>query len=262
MPYVLFILLFLSVFSYAESKPKLELGLISGGQHLADYRGSKETQTRALVAPFFIYRGDVFKIDRDGMRGELIKTKRVELNVSAEAALSGGNEDNKKREGMPVLASALEFGPSLNFNLSGVDFTEGWSLRIPIRGVFAVDSSGFQPIGYVFNPKLTYIDPALFGSWRASVNLGVSYGSNKYHDYYYQVQEQYVTTLRPSYDTGSGYSGTYFKAGLSRRKDDFWYGISVRYDNLTHAIFEDSPLVETKDYYSVTVGLGWFFWKR
>ena len=261
MPYFLLLLFFVSSVSYAQGKPKIELGVIAGGQYLPDYRGSKETQTNALIAPFFIYRGDVFKVDRDGLRGEVFQSKLVELNVSAEAALSGGNEDNERREGMPVLDSALELGPSLNVNLSGVDFREGWSLRLPVRGVFTVDGSGFEYIGYVFNPKFNYVDPDFLGSWRASFNIGASYGSNKYHDYYYRVERIFETAERMNYDASSGYSGTYVKAGLTRLKNDFWYGISLRYDNLNGATFEDSPLVETRDYFSVTVGFGWFLWK-
>lgn len=261
MPYLLLLLFFLSSVSYAQGKSKIELGVISGGQYLADYRGSKETQARALIAPFFIYRGDVFKVDRDGLRGEVFQSRRIELNVSAEAALSGGNEDNERRQGMPVLDSALEFGPSLNVNLSGVDFREGWSLRLPVRSVFTVGGHGFEYIGYVFNPKFTYVNPNLFDSWRASFNIGASYGSNKYHDYYYRVERIFETAERMSYEADNGYSGTYVKAGISRRKNDFWYGISLRYDNLNGATFEDSPLVETRDYFSVTVGFGWFLWK-
>ncbi len=245
----------------AQALPKWEAGLGLGGQVLRDYRGSKEGQVNAFPFPFVIYRGDFIKADRGGVRGEFLTNDRIEFTVSGEAALNGQSEDNELREGMPELESAFELGPSLNINLTGEDFTRGWQLRLPLRAVTTVGRTGVHYEGYNFNPRFTYNQPKLFNRWLASFNVGVLYGSNRYHDYYYTVREEFVTPTRPRYEADAGFSGYYFKAGLSARKQDFWYGLSLRYDNLSGTTFEDSPLVETNDYFSFSFAVAWIGWK-
>ena len=243
----------------AERKPKFEIGILGAAQALNDYRGSKEIDQDGIVLPVLIYRGDRIRIDRNGVRGELLKTPRFELNVSGEASL-GGAENSALRDGMPELGRAIEFGPSLNINLSGDSFDEGWSLRLPVRSVATFDSKGLDYIGYLANPRLTYRIPDLAG-WRSSLNLGAVFGSNRYHDFYYRVAPEYETPERPRYEAESGFSGWYSKMSFSRRKGQMLYGFNLRYDNLTGASFLESPLVETKHYFSVGVGVIWFFWQ-
>jgi len=229
-------------------------------QHLRDYRGSSESQTQALPFPILVYRGERIQADKDGVRGRFIKGDNWELNLSAEAALNGGSTDNKKRFGMPELNTAVELGPSLNFNLSGKDFREGWALRLPLRAVFAVDTSSIDYIGFNANPKLTFRKPELWRGWNGKVDLGLLWASHDYHDYYYRVDEEYVTDDRLFYDAKAGFSGTYFKFSLKKRDGQFWYGWNLRYDYLGGTTFEDSPLMETNNYFSTALAVGWFFW--
>ena len=44
---------------------------------------------------------------------------------------------------------------------------------------------------------------------------------------------------------------------LTRHSKGFLIGAFARYDNLEHAVFEDSPLVETRDYFILGVVFGW-----
>lgn len=246
---------------FAEARPKLELGVGAAVQHLADYRGSKEEQTQGLPFPFLVYRGDRLRADRDGVRGELIRSRRVELNVSGETALNGDSDDNKKREGMPELDSALEFGPSLNFNLTGDSFREGWAFRMPLRAVYTVSQDGFESIGYNFNPKFTYNKRELGMGWQGKFDLGALWASEEYHRYYYDVEHAYATEDRPYYRSEGGFSGTYVKFSLRKRSGNFWFGWALRYDNIAGTVFEDSPLVETDHYFSTSFALGWMFWQ-
>lgn len=256
---MLFSLIF-SVCTVAEQKARIELGVISGGQYLADYRGSDEMNIRALATPIFLYHGDTIQVDRSGVSGEVFKNRYWELNLSVEASLSGGNKENKARQGMPELKTALEFGPSLNVNVTGPSFSEGWLLRLPVRSVLGVATSGVDHLGYVFNPKMTFIKPLVFDRYRLSANVGAFYGSKKYHNYYYEVTDVFATSERPLYSAEGGYSGAYFKLSLNRRNKTTWYGFNVRYDNLSNTSFADSPLVKTNDYVSITAGVAWFFW--
>ncbi len=261
----LFVFVFLfgcSFVCYAdESSPTWELGVALGGQVLRDYRGSSESQVQVYPIPFLVYRGDFFKVDRNGVRGEFLSNDRVQFNLSGETALNGSSDDNELRQGMPELESAFELGPSVNINLSGDDFSRGWQLRLPLRAVITAGESGIHSRGYNFNPRFTYTKPDLFGGWRGRINIGGLFGSKRYHDYYYRVDEQYVTPTRASYDANGGFSGYYFKTSLSRRKGDFWYAASFRYDNLSGASFEDSPLVETKDYFAISFIVAWLGWQ-
>lgn len=251
---------FYSQCAFAEKLPKAELGVGFAVQHLGDYRGSKNVQTQALPFPMLIYRGDRIQADKDGIRGRFLQGENWELNASAEAALNGGSGDNDKREGMPELNSAIELGPSLNINLTGRDFDEGWSLRLPLRAVFAVDTSGIEAIGYTSNPKLTYRKPEFWAGWDGKVDVGVLFGDREYHSYYYSVNEQYATADRPLYLADGGYSGAYFKTTVKKRMGQWWVGWNLRYDNIHDTVFADSPLIETDHYFSTTFAVGWFFW--
>lgn len=245
----------------AESLPKAEIGVGLAAQHLRDYRGSTQSQTQVLPFPFLVYRGERIQADKDGIRGRFIRGKNWELNVSAEAALNGGSEENEKRQGMPALNSAVEFGPSVNINLTGSGMNNGWGFRLPMRAVFAVDTSSIEHIGFNINPKFTYRKPEFWLGWNGKVDLGLLWGSQDYHDYYYTVTDRYTTEFRPQYYSESGYSGTYLKFSLKKRARQFWYGWNLRYDYLQGTVFEDSPLFETDSYFSTTFAVGWFFWR-
>jgi len=244
----------------AETLPKAELGLGFATQHLKDYRGSSHAQIQAVPFPILIYRGERIRADKDGIRGRFLQGENWELNASAEAALNGGSGDNKKRQGMPELNSAAEIGPSLNINLTGRDFEEGWSLRMPLRAVFAVDTQGIEAIGYTANPKFTYRQPAFWAGWDGKLDFGALWGSQAYHEYYYSVDSVFATAERPSYQANAGYSGAYFKTTLKKRMGKWWIGWNLRYDNIHNSVFADSPLVETDHYFSTTFAVGWFFW--
>ena len=249
-----------SVPSKKKKNPKFEFGVITAGQYLREYRGSKATELKGIVAPYFLYRGDLIKIDRQGARAEFFKSDRFEFKVSGEASLSGGGSDSERREGMPELDSAFELGPSFNINLTGENFSRGLELNFPIRAVFTFDSFDVTQRGFTFNPKFTYKFPKSFKGWAAKAQVGALYGSQNYHGYYYDVAPEFVTSWRPEYSADSGFSGSYFRATLRKRSKSFFYAVSLRYDNLSGAVFEDSPLVETKDYFSLGFAFAYIFW--
>jgi len=245
----------------ASPGPKIELGLGVGGQHLGDYRGSKEMQTSAIPFPLLIYRGDFLRAERGSVKGRFIANDNYELNVSVEAALNGGSEDNPKRQGMPALDSAFEIGPSFNINLTGESFYEGFSLRFPLRGVYTLSTEKASYIGYGFNPKLTWRHPGILGGVKVSANLGALWASRQYHDYYYSVDNEFVLDDRPYYQAEQGFSGVYLKTSFSKRVNNVFYGLSLRYDYLNDASFKDSPLVETDHYFAFSFAVGWFLWQ-
>lgn len=248
--------------SVADKKPTWELGVALGSQYLADYRGSKSYSTTVIPVPFFVYRGKKVTLDRKGLRRDVLSSNLMELNVSGEVSLSAGQNDNELRSGMPELDSSFELGPSLNVALDGNIQDDGWVLRLPLRTVFAAGGNGVEYIGYLANPKVSFVKDLGDESWRFSSNLGFTYGSEKFHDYYYQVDERYALPERPAYDAEAGYSGAYFKTSFTKRYKTWRYGVSLRYDNLSSTDFsQESPLVETDHYYAVSFFAAKFLWE-
>lgn len=242
----------------------VEWGVGVGGQYLNDYRGSKERQFNALPFPIVIYYGDILKIDEEeGARLEFLDNKRYEINLSGDSALRSSSDGNEKREGMPELDTAFQLGPSFNILLNGKNFEDGLLIRFPVRAEFTMDTNNFamRYIGYTISPELTFKKRNVIPGWNLKLAAGPIYASEKTHDYYYSVDEEYVTLERPAYDAKAGYSGTFFEAGLFGRRENWMFQFGLRYDALSGAEFIDSPLVETKDYFSVGFGLGWMFHK-
>lgn len=238
-----------------ENKTYMEAGVVLVAQGSADYRGSNHYRPYALPLPYFFYQGPILKADRDGVRGDFWSNTRMEFNISVDGSLNGNSDNNKKREGMPELESAVEFGPSLNIRLSGDSFKEGWSLRLPVRAVVTISKDGLDHIGNVFSPRLTWRQSNFIADWRASFSTGFMIADRSYHAYYYDVDTPYVTEDRPFYRSSGGYSGSFLRFSLSKSWKDWRLGVSARYDYLEGAKFTDSSLVQTDHYASISIGV-------
>ncbi|HEX6690562.1 MAG TPA: MipA/OmpV family protein, partial [Burkholderiales bacterium] len=246
----------------AELEPKWELGAGATGLRLPDYRGSDESRGYLYPLPYFVYRGKVMRMDREGLRGVLVESDRVEFDLSLTGTLPVDSSKNQAREGMPDLDPVLELGPKINFTLWRDRVKETrLDLRFALRGVVATDLSHTQDAGYVFHPHL-YLDikPAfLDGKWDASAQAGPLYGSDRYHQYYYGVAPQFATPTRPAYQASAGYSGLVTGGSLRRRFRHFWVGAFVRYDALDGVVFEDSPLMKRGHYFAAGIAVAWIF---
>ena len=204
----------------AELEPKWELGAGATVLRLPDYRGSDESRGYVYPLPYFVYRGKVMRLDREGLRGVLVESERVEFDISLSGTLPVDSSKNQAREGMPDLDPVLEIGPKLNLTLWRDRAKEGrLDLRFALRGVVATDLSHTQDAGYIFHPHLYLgIKPAfLDGKWDASAQIGPLYGSDRYHQYYYGVAPQFATATRPAYQASAGYSGLATGGSLRRR---------------------------------------------
>lgn len=243
-----------------ESDPKMEFGLVLVAQAAADYRGSEHYRPYLLPLPYFLYQGPVFKADRDGVRGDFWSGKRLQFNLSVDGSLNGNSDDNEARRGMPELESALEVGPSLNIRLTGDNFQEGWSLRLPVRAVVTLARDGLDHIGYVFGPRVSWRQPDAYAGWRTSFTAGALFADRDYHAYFYDVAQPYVTPERPFYRADSGYSGSFVRFTLYKPWHKWRFGVSLRYDYLEGAEFMDSPLVEVEHYSSISFGLVRSLW--
>jgi outer membrane scaffolding protein for murein synthesis (MipA/OmpV family) len=223
------------------------------------YRGSEDQQYYLLPFPYLVYRGDYLRMDREGLRARLFDTDRVQLNISVNASAPARSDDNNAREGMPDLDPTVEIGPSLNILLAKLTDKHSLKMKLPVRSVIATDLGGTEQAGWIFNPHLKLESEDVFGGWDAGLSLGPLFGNGKYHAYYYAVDQQYATATRPAYSASGGYSGTLALASLSRRFNRIWMGGFIRYDNLSGAQFEDSPLFETDHSLMAGIAIAWIF---
>ena len=225
------------------------------------YRGSDDQQYYLLPFPYVVYRGEFLRIDREGMRARLFDTDRVEINVSVNGAVPVNSDDSDARSGMPDLDPTFEIGPSLNIVLDRPSPKHTLKLKLPVRSVIATDLGSTEQAGWIFNPHLNLGSTGVLGGWNTGLSIGPLFGSRKYHAYYYEVAPEYSTATRPVYSASGGYSGTVIVASLSRRFNRIWMGGFVRYDNLSGADFDNSPLVETEHSLMGGFAVSWIFMK-
>ena len=243
--------------AHAAEEPLWEFGLGLGVIAFEDYRGSNTSHAYPLPVPYLIYNGPFLKADRDGVRGMLFNQNWVELNVSVNATTPVRSD--LARSGMPDLQSTIEVGPSLDFHLLRSNESRvKLDLRMPLRAAFTVQAPP-EYIGWTFTPRLALDIADAFGlpGWKLGFLAGPLFADRRNDEYFYSVAPQYATLTRPAYQAPGGYTGTQFITALSKRYPKYWVGAYVRHDTLAGAAFEDSPLVQTKSYWSGGIGFAW-----
>ena len=241
----------------AEMLPLWEAGVGAAAISCPDYRGSSRRRSYLLPVPVFIYRGDVFQIDREKIRGLLLKSERAELDVSINGSVPIRSEGNPVRAGMPDLDPTLEIGPSLNLSLAKSEHAK-LALRLPLRAVIASNFRSVHSAGVLANPNLN-LDLKAVQGWRVGLVAGALFADRKYHDHFYGVAPEYVRPGRPAYRAPGGYSGAQFIAAISRRFEPVWVVGFVKADVLNGAAFGSSPLIERRNNLSVGVAVTWVF---
>jgi len=243
----------------AAGRPKWEAGLAGGAGRVADYPGSDQTHTRAIVAPLLIYRGPVLRVDQGGIRGRLIDRADWEFDVAATAAFNARNND--ARQGMPGLDYLFGAGPQLVYR--------GWqrqdrgpSVHLKLRALMSTDFHRIDPRGTAFDPEVRWRLRPLAGSPTVlTLSVQPTWATRALHRYFYQVDPAYATPSRPAYEARGGYLGTDFGVGLSRRHGDSlsWF-VSAHAMSLQGAANAASPLLRDKSSVSVGAGVVWTPW--
>lgn len=250
---------FSAAHAQTEIKPLWEIGAGFAAIDFPVYRGSDERKSYLLPAPYFIYNGEVLQVNRERVRGLIFKRDRIEMDVSVNGSVPARGA--KARQGMPNLDPTLELGPSLNFHLLYTeDKKNTFDMRMPLRAAIASDFSHVQHIGWLFQPQLNLdfhdIDRS---GWNIGLVGGVIYSDKHYHGYFYNVAPQYATAERPAYTAPGGYSGTQFIFAFNKRYETYWTGGFMKWDSLKGAVFENSPLVRSKEYFTVGFAITWIF---
>jgi outer membrane scaffolding protein for murein synthesis (MipA/OmpV family) len=243
----------------AEEEPLWEFGLGAGAIAFPDYRGSDEMRAYPVPVPYFVYRGPIFKADRDGVRTQLFDRKHAELSISVNATVPVDSEDNAARRGMPDLKPTVELGPSLELHLwRSTDEAVRLDMVMPLRLPVTIESSP-QSLQWTFAPRLNVDIDDVAGQpgWDFGAGVGPVFAADRFHDYYYSVPARFATAERPEYDAQRGYSGMQVVAALSKRFPKYWFGAFVRYDWLAGAVFDDSPLMRSEHSLSGGFGIAW-----
>lgn len=245
----------------AEDKPLWEAGIGVAAVSFPAYRGSDQSQAFVLPTPYFVYRGEFFKADRQGLRAELFDSDRVELTVSAALSPPASSEDIRVRAGMPDLRASFEVGPQLNLTLwQTPDKARMLKLLLPLRTGYTLERRP-KNLGWVLHPKLN-LDltdlPGLPG-WNVGLQAGPLFGDRRQHHYFYGVDAAFATADRPAYRAGAGFAGMQYLAGVSKQYRRHWVGAFLRYDSLRGAAFADSPLVRSRNYLAGGVAVSWIF---
>ena len=247
-----------AVSAQAELKPQWEAGAGFAAIDFPMYRGSNERRFYLLPVPYFVYRGDTVQINRERVRGLIFKRDRVEMDISVNGTVPA--KGAIARQGMPDLDPTLEVGPSLNVHLyHSEDRKTGLDVRMPVRGAVASDFKHVQPVGWLFQPQLDadFLDVGHSG-WNIGLVGGLVFSDQRYNQYFYNVAPQYATATRPAYSVGGGYAGTQCILTVSkRRRDGRWTGAFMKWDNLNGAVFADSPLVKTRQYFTMGFAVTW-----
>jgi outer membrane scaffolding protein for murein synthesis (MipA/OmpV family) len=240
----------------AEPQPLWELGLGAGVLRLPHYRGSDQSHTWLLPVPYVVYRGRIFKADRNGARAVLYESSRVDFDLSAAAGAPTRSRNDNARRGMDDLPGTVELGPNLNFTLARGERLAGslggdWKLdlRAPVRAAVTLESRP-KSIGWVAAPNLNLDVRDVAGGWNLGLQGALLYGNRRYHAHYYEVTPAQALPDRPAYRAEAGYGGAQFTTALSRRSGRNWVGMFARYDTLSGAVFADSPLVRQRQHWS------------
>lgn len=243
----------------AEDKPLWEIGAGVAAFSFPSYRGSDQTNNFLMPVPHFTYHGDFLKADRHGIRGSFFDSERVDLTLSLALSPPANSDDIKARAGMSNLEATFEIGPQMDLTFwRSANRARFVKLLLPLRAAFTVEGSP-KDIGWVFHPKLNMDITDLPGlpAWNLGLLAGPLFGDKRQNAYYYSVAPSYAMAGRPAYEASSGYGGMQYLVALSKRFPKFWVGSFVRYDNLSGASFEDSPLVKQKDYVAAGVAITW-----
>jgi len=250
----------------AQQLPVFEVGIAGGGGSIPAYPASSQNQWRGLVVPYLIYRGDVFRSDDSGLRARAGLADGIELSFSASGGVNAASGDVTAREGMPDLDWIGELGPNLRFILWRDD-SQDTPARIvvdtPVRAVFSTDWSSISFRGFTFAPDIAYERLHLFSRYaRFRIAAGVTFGTDRYTSYFYEVDPQYARPGRQAYDSQAGYVGARltlsYRLPLSERLSIV---VGGRIENFSGSANADSPLYRSDWNGTVVAGFAFSLWR-
>ena len=240
--------------------PLWELGGVVLGVSQNAYPGSDQQVNRALALPYFIYRGDVLRADRETVGIRALKTETFDLDVGFAGAFGSGSQTIDARHGMRKLGTLVEMGPRLNWDLGAGPAGGRLSAEFPARAVLDLSDKAAHR-GWSLEPKLTYSNRTA-GGWRYSTSVSAIVADTRLAQTFYEVRSSEATAARPVYTAESGLVSWRFGTAFSRSLARDWnlFGFA-RLETVAGAANESSPLVRRSSGASVGVGVA-YTWMR
>jgi MipA family protein len=240
----------------SNNLPLWEAGVVAGALSTPSYPGSNQPNRRALVLPYFIYRGEILRANRGGMGARLAHSENWEVDVGFTGSLPANSNDIELRQGMPDLGTLLEFGPRLKVLLAQPSSISRVTLEVPVRTVLELND-GVRQVGNVLEPKIAY-EREIDGNWYFKTAFSVIVGDSQLNQYFYGVSASQATSVRPAYTAQGGLIGTRLTLDGSKSlgPDVRLFGY-VRYDMHGGAANRASPLFAQDTGTTAGIGLVW-----
>lgn len=250
-------------FSSTVAKPRWELGVGSIYLWGHDYPGSRNRSRRPLVVPYFIYRSPRLRVGGGGLKAMAIERPRLKLDLSIAGSLNAKSTDENARQNMPNIDYLFELGPGLAVQLIDRNTSLGGRVRSQftskLRAVFSSDFRSADARGFVAEFGFSVnVDDIAGTKIRLSSGFDSTFATEKLQDYFYQVDEQFVTDSRAQYDAKGGYLGSVIYAGMSFKplpQVRLFAGVNVGFFN--GASNQDSPLFEVTEQVNFALGGIW-----
>lgn len=243
-----------------EAPPRWELGAFSVFVSQQAYPGADQQVQRQLLLPYFIYRGEVLRADRETTGLRAFRSGAFELDLGASGALAVSGDRIEARRGLPGWGTLIELGPRLRWTLHQSPQGERWRLDLPLRAVVDLEN-GLQHRGMVFEPELKWQGRSA-GGWFHNTGVSAIVGDARLADTYYGVPATAATATRPAYQARAGLISWRLSASVGRGFGPDWNAFAyARLDSVAGAANENSPLVRRTS--GATVGLGLaYVWRR
>lgn len=226
----------------AGGLPLWEVGVFTMGVSQQAYPGADQQLNRALLLPYAIYRGEVFRADRSGVGVRKVLSPAVELDLGFAAAFGSRSNEIEARTGMPELGTLVEFGPRIQWTLGQAPGNARLRADFAVRGVFDV-ADRMTDKGVAFEPKLVYERNSTMG-WRYSVGAGLMFADQRLADTLYGVAQAYATPTRSAYAAQSGLVASRLSLSVSRAMTpNLRLSAFTRVDSVGGAANQNSPLV-------------------
>lgn len=237
-----------------------ELGVGVGAVQFPTYPGAEEVRKLLLPFPYILYHGPFLDVNRDQVRGKLLRNGRLSFEVDFGGQVQVKSADTQERAGMPDRDWLGEVGPAARYRAWNSDDD---SVRIdavlPVRAAISAQGLTLTHRGTVAEPRLE-VHQFLYPDGDRLVldgTLSAMFVDKGYAGYYYSVAPQYATLTRPAYDAPGGYDGWDLNLGVTWHHGDLVLGAFVAYFSLHGAAFQASPLVARANGFSLGCALSW-----
>lgn len=235
-----------------QNVPLWEFGGGIASLFLPEYHGSDEYRSYIVPVPYIVYRGRNLRIDDAGVTGKIMRSDNFKIDFSG----GGGMPVSKKsvaRSGMNSLDPTVEFGPLLTYLLV-TEPSQTLTFNMAFREVASINPDRILNRGRVYAPYLKYK-----WSWESRwdqfseffITVAPTFGSERYHQYYYGVDQQYATASREQYRARGGYQGSRATVTYKYRAGPQWWGGFIQGETMRGAVYRDSPLVRTQNYFAI-----------